>query len=688
MKQFIFLLIFLFTSLVSAQETGPANSVIRVPSGGGKARAGSIDLSASAAVGSSVLPIANGGTNKALTLSAGGIPYFDANSFEVLAAGSAGQIPRSGGAGALTWSTAAYPDVATGTGKLLRADGTNWVASTATYPDTATGTGTILRADGTNWVATTATYPTTTTVGQLLHSSANNVVGGLPVGSAGDLLMSAGAGSAPSFTSTITGNKVFSGSIETETSLILEDPGAGTDAVTIQSGGGSYTLTLPPTDGGNNQALISDGDGNLDWADVATSAVWNHDGNTVGSEKWLGTADNFAIPFKTNNTTRFTIAAAGTTTFVKPVIVDGTADEIQLNVQANGTQTSVLANFETSAGTDLFTIAGTGSVTATKPVTIDGSADEAQFTVQANGTQTGPTSVVQNSDGNNVLEFWHNGNQFLSRGAAQPSVNLRRANTSLAAPSVVASGNVLGVLRGYGYSGAAAAYQVASSIQFAVGGTPDSGGDTTDMPGEIQFYTVPDGTTTETLRMWIGSAGQTVIGASAATAGAILDIQSTTQAVVLPKVATASLPTGVEGMFLYDTTLDGLAWHDGSSWRVIDDGGTGAGQTCTGVANVDSYTVFASGLRWSRVGNTVTVSFRIDTNNTAAGDTTTQLRCTLPIASAFANAQQASGNFYSWDETRDGLINADSTNDQFFLSWKSNTTGVSSIYGVFQYDIL
>lgn len=63
--------------------------------------------------------------------------------------------------------------------------------STATYPSTATGTGTILRADGTNWVATTATYPATTVINQLLYSSANNVVSGLTAGNNGVLLSTA-----------------------------------------------------------------------------------------------------------------------------------------------------------------------------------------------------------------------------------------------------------------------------------------------------------------------------------------------------------------------------------------------------------------------------------------------------------------------------------------------------------------
>ena len=44
---------------------------------------------------------------------------------------------------------------------------------------TASGTGTILRADGTNWVATTATYPATTTSQQILYSTADSVIGQL-----------------------------------------------------------------------------------------------------------------------------------------------------------------------------------------------------------------------------------------------------------------------------------------------------------------------------------------------------------------------------------------------------------------------------------------------------------------------------------------------------------------------------
>lgn len=50
------------TSAIQVTAAGSANQVFRVPSGGNPPSFGSIDLASSAAVGSSILPIANGGT--------------------------------------------------------------------------------------------------------------------------------------------------------------------------------------------------------------------------------------------------------------------------------------------------------------------------------------------------------------------------------------------------------------------------------------------------------------------------------------------------------------------------------------------------------------------------------------------------------------------------------------------------
>ena len=79
------------------------------------------------------------------------------NAVASLGAGTAGQVLQSSGAGV------------------------NPAYSTATYPSTATGTGTILRADGTNWAASTATYPNTATTGDIIYGSASNIYSNLPI---------------------------------------------------------------------------------------------------------------------------------------------------------------------------------------------------------------------------------------------------------------------------------------------------------------------------------------------------------------------------------------------------------------------------------------------------------------------------------------------------------------------------
>jgi hypothetical protein len=94
-----------------------------------------------------------------------------------LPAGSAGQIVQSGGAS----SDPSY--------------------STATYPSTASGTGTLLRADGTNWSATTSTYPNTNALNTLLYASSANVMAALPSANSGVLTTSSSG--VPSITSTI-----------------------------------------------------------------------------------------------------------------------------------------------------------------------------------------------------------------------------------------------------------------------------------------------------------------------------------------------------------------------------------------------------------------------------------------------------------------------------------------------------
>lgn len=87
----------------------------------------------------------------------------------------------------------AADNVTAASGTVLQGQGVGTASafSTATYPATASGTGTILRADGTNWSATTSTYPNTNAVSTLLYASSTNVMGALATANSGVLATSA-----------------------------------------------------------------------------------------------------------------------------------------------------------------------------------------------------------------------------------------------------------------------------------------------------------------------------------------------------------------------------------------------------------------------------------------------------------------------------------------------------------------
>lgn len=135
------------------------------------------------------------------------------------------------------------------TGKVLQGQGVGTAPSfsTATYPSTATGTGTILRADGTNWVATTATYPNTTTANAILYSTATNTVGQLTT-SVNSLLSSNGSG-VPTWSTTVSNDirASYSNSGATATLEVNNQSNtANSDALLLatvagSSGGDAYT---------------------------------------------------------------------------------------------------------------------------------------------------------------------------------------------------------------------------------------------------------------------------------------------------------------------------------------------------------------------------------------------------------------------------------------------------------------
>jgi len=161
------------------------------------------------------------------------------SSIVALAAGSSGQVLQSGGASSdPSYSTATFPSTATGTGKVLVADGTNWVASTPTFPNASATSGKIIQSDGTNWVASTNTYPNTATTGDILYASATNVIGFLADVAVGQVLISGGVGAVPAYSATPTVTSITFGS-----GTALSQYVQGTFTPTIDNSTGSPTVT-------------------------------------------------------------------------------------------------------------------------------------------------------------------------------------------------------------------------------------------------------------------------------------------------------------------------------------------------------------------------------------------------------------------------------------------------------------
>lgn len=98
-------------------------------------------------------------------------------------------------------------------------------------------------------------------------------------------LLSAGA-------QTIGGAKTFNDAITAKTSIILEDPGAGSNTVTIQSGAvlSSYAITLPTAaPSSNGQALTASTGGTASWTTVASASTGDI------AETSFSLADNQAV---------------------------------------------------------------------------------------------------------------------------------------------------------------------------------------------------------------------------------------------------------------------------------------------------------------------------------------------------------------------------------------------------------
>ncbi len=143
--------------------------------------------------------------------------------------------------GTLVTSAAGVPSILAGpgtTGNILQSNAAAAPSfSTATYPSVATSTGTILRADGTNWVHSTATFADTYTASNLLYSNGSNTVTGLATANSAVLVTNSTG--VPAWSGTMTNGQVIIGSTGATPTAATLTAGTG---ISVTNGAGTITI--------------------------------------------------------------------------------------------------------------------------------------------------------------------------------------------------------------------------------------------------------------------------------------------------------------------------------------------------------------------------------------------------------------------------------------------------------------
>ncbi len=140
------------------------------------------------------------------------------------------------------------------------------------------------------------------------------------------------------------------------------------------------------------------------------------------------------------------------------------------------------------------------------------------------------------------------------------------ANGTAAIPTAVTTAQYLNAFQARGYLATGYSGTVAEIALYAEDNFTD-----VSAPTGMLFYTTPSGSITSVLRMRVNKDGQVVIGPSTPATSALLDLQSTTGALVLPRMTTVQRDalTGASGMLIYNTSTNKLNVYTGAAWEVV-----------------------------------------------------------------------------------------------------------------------
>lgn len=174
-----------------------------------------------------------------------------------------------------------------------------------------------------------------------------------------------------------------------------------------------------------------------------------------------------------------------------------------------------------------------------------------------------------------------------------------------------------------------------------------------------------------------------------AEACSILELESVTKGFLPPKMTTVqknAISSPTAGLIVHDTTSTRFNYYTGTAWREVEQCYSGTyTPTLFNVTNIDASTAYVC--QYMRVGNVVTVSGKVDIDQTAGG--AYELGMSLPIASNFAASEQCAGTAVCVTAADDALcVLGDTTNDR--ASFQAAATSVTnhSHYFTFTYQII
>jgi len=302
--------------------------------------------------GGTDVTLADGGTNASLTAVNGGVVYSTASALAISAAGSAGQILRSAGAAAPTWSTATYPATTTAN-QILYSSAAN------TIGEITTANNQVLVTNGSGVPAFSGTLPSGVTASSLTSFGTSPTLTTPTI----DTINVSGASVASALwnTTLTTGSISMGGALTTGSVNIANGTALAAGSVNIASGAGTGNKTV----------------------NIGTSATSGTTAITIGSTS--GATSTVGINGAT--TVTGTLTTTGNVTVGGDLTVNGILTSINTNTltvdDKNLELGGVVAEVVSTTGT-VGSITGTGPWTAT----ITGMTDTANLVVGSAITAT------------------------------------------------------------------------------------------------------------------------------------------------------------------------------------------------------------------------------------------------------------------------------------------------------------